>query len=163
MAIGLLILLVAVAVVVQIVLEVRTARRAGMSEATPVCANCHYPLGGWSSPRCPECGQDVQAIGVRPGPHVRRIGLRVLVVVCSIFVVGPMSWSVFGWVFDAKESHWDRRFVSLSIDRLTVHFFSEYSWRRFPPTTTLQTTLVISRFVESRQIEVRNGLDVQPG
>lgn len=49
----------------------RTSRFV-MSETTPVCPRCFYRLGGWSTPRCPECGTDVVEKGVRTGGIVTR-------------------------------------------------------------------------------------------
>ncbi len=143
MAIALVILLLAVPVVVQVAWEVRTVRRAGMSDATPVCANCHYPLGGWSSPRCPECGKDIQAIGVRTGPRIQQVGLGVLVVLSSIFVIGPVSWNGIGWVLDKKESETEMFFSSESLSALRVRVVSAYQWSRFPPKNNLQTSVEV--------------------
>jgi hypothetical protein len=56
--------------------------------APPGCGRCGYPLGSWSSPKCPECGADVRETGVRTG--ARRVGRLafVLVVLPAPLVAG---------------------------------------------------------------------------
>lgn len=56
-----------------VVRERSRVRRSGMSPARPVCASCLYPLGSWSTPRCP---------GVRRFPPARwsHAGLTALMI-----------------------------------------------------------------------------------
>lgn len=53
----------------------------------PVCAHCTYALGGWPTPVCPECGQDVRRVGVRAGGSPAAIVLAG-VVASAVVVLG---------------------------------------------------------------------------
>src|SRR5688500_1806739 len=67
----------------------RYAHQSRMSDHRPACSNCFYPLGGWSSSRCPECGVDVKSQGVRTGPQISLHLLQFAVIVLAFITVGP--------------------------------------------------------------------------
>jgi hypothetical protein len=110
----------------------RSAHRAGLSEDTPACARCLYPLGGWSRSNCPECGNDLRKIGVRIGSQSARYILAFIVVMVGIFGGGWLAGSVFGWIFAVEDLSWDTRWTSIDQPEYHVTLRSESHWRRFP-------------------------------
>lgn len=57
-------------------LERRRFRGLGISDASPACGKCLYPMRGWGSPVCPECGSSTLKVGVITGStKARRLAL----------------------------------------------------------------------------------------
>ena len=111
----------------------RNARATGMSSHTPVCGNCLYRVGGWSSPICPECGSDIRNIGVRIGPRTPRHLLNMLIVLTSIFGVEWLCMVVFGWLFATANFSWHTRWTSADEPKYHITITAKWKWRRFPP------------------------------
>ena len=151
-----LLIVLAVAVVV-IIWGHRSARATGMSPTQPVCARCLYRLGGWSSPVCPECGSDVRKVGVRTGPQTSRTVAAVLVVLCSLFGIGPFVGMGVGWLFAQRSGHAHARYESESGSRFFVTLETDFRWRRFPPLHDHHTRLVFTRLFASSSGAWHNG------
>lgn len=92
-------------------LERRRVASAGISTARPGCAGCLYPLGGWSSSHCPECGSDVETLGVRIGPKAVHRGFVGLTWGLLAFMGLPVSIGLASWLL---------RIQSQSVHRLMV-------------------------------------------
>jgi hypothetical protein len=94
----LLVAVVTVVVIAALVLQEKwRIRVAGISESRPACPRCFYPLGGWGSSRCPECGCDIRVEGARIGGREHRllgmIGLGLAIVVLDAVVLNALpNW-----------------------------------------------------------------------
>ena len=125
----LVLLMIAAAISIR---ERYVARRAGMSSTRPVCAACMYPLGGWSTSRCPECGADAQEVGVRIGPETPRHVLSALIVLVGIFGIGHLGFAAFGWLFATAQFNWHAHWSAAGPPQYHVTTTASWRWRRFP-------------------------------
>lgn len=132
----------------QVARERSIARAAGMSQATPVCAGCHYRLGGWTSPRCPECGVDVRVSGVRTGPRPSQFLLGLVVILLSLFIVAPVMTAATSLIFATKNQRTHGRITSTERPEFHVSFAIDSEWRRFPPRARHETELTFLAFTE---------------
>ena len=128
--------------------EERRARAAGMSETTPVCSQCHYPVGSWSSPRCPECGSDIRQVGVRTGPRISAFLFGLVILLVGFFIVAPLAAITTGWVFQSRNTGSQVEYQSSSIKNLHVLVEAESSWRRFPPRDDFEVSIALTKFLE---------------
>jgi hypothetical protein len=135
--------LIAAGVIVWRLLSHRTD--STISDHRPVCAACSYPLGGWSSPRCPECGADAREIGVRVGPRVWRQVLMIAMVALSLFVIGPFVFGMFAWVFQENHVNWHARWTHQGRPIYFVSLAVKSHWRRFPPKADFDQRVVLVR------------------
>lgn len=123
----------------------REVQRSGMSDAHPVCANCLYPLGGWSSSHCPECGADVAKIGVRIGAQTPRMLLTIIIVLGAFFGVGMFSLMLFSTLFAERSCQWQASWKSLDPPEFHITTTVESEWRRFPPRDTFHARMIFVR------------------
>lgn len=131
-------------------MEQRAAARARMSDASPVCANCHYRVGAWSSSVCPECGRDIRRIGVRTGPRTADLIAAAAVVAVSLFGIGPLAYMVLSQIFTAADSSAQLRYLSTTLDGWYLRFETEYSWQRFPPDFDSESSLLFTQILEDK-------------
>ncbi len=123
----------------------RAMRRAGVGAGRSGCANCFYPLGGWSSSTCPECGTDVCERGVRVRSKAPRLILLIAVLAGSILVARPIASFVSPLVF--HESHGNVHITyQLTADvEALVSLRLEYRIARFPRRRSTDATLHLLR------------------
>jgi hypothetical protein len=130
-------LIVLMIAIIAVAIGRRRAKRAGIGPNTPVCANCLYPLGGWSSPTCPECGSNVMRIGVRIGPQTPRQLLIALICIAGVFGTGLFATTGFGWIFETRHTRWHSRWMSKDMPRYYVTMAGTWNWKRFPRSNEL--------------------------
>jgi hypothetical protein len=117
-------------------------RRAGVDGARPGCASCLYPLGGWSGPRCPECGVDVRESGVRTGPTTSRrmagwgAGLLAVGVTLPLVSIGA------GWLLHTTQATRRLSLVAGSPAH-QVEFVITRDQARVPPTDEILVDVTI--------------------
>lgn len=117
----------------RIVREIYIARRAGMSERTPVCANCFYRLGGWTSSVCPECGTDLLKEGVRTGPRVSKSLAELVFILVTLVVVAPLTYIVTFQVFLKIVKHENAEIRSNADSSFEITYSAQSVSQRFPP------------------------------
>lgn len=83
------------------VLRIVRGRGHGAQRDRPLCARCGYALGGWPTPICPECGQDVRRVGVRSGGSPWVIVLAALIASAIVILVAPLVATVVTKVLPA--------------------------------------------------------------
>jgi hypothetical protein len=127
--------------------EESRARAVGMSETTPVCSQCHYPVGSWSSPKCPECGSDIRQVGVRTGPRISAFLFGMVILLMAFFVVAPLVAMATGWIFESRATASQVDYQSSSIPNLHVLLEAESSWRRWPPRDDFGLSIVLTKFL----------------
>jgi hypothetical protein len=128
--------------------EERRARAAGMSEITPVCSQCLYPVGSWSSPKCPECGSDIRQVGVRTGPRISAFLFGLVVLLVGFFVAAPLVGITTGWVFQSRNISSQVEYQSGSIKNLHVLVEAKSLWRRWPPRDDFEISVALTKFLE---------------
>jgi hypothetical protein len=126
----------------------RRKHQTVMGDHRPACANCLYPLGGWSSSRCPECGADVKDLGVRTGPQFSLHLLHFAVIILAFIIVVPLTINLFSWVFAQRQVHWDAQWTHKHERLYFVTLNVNAKWRRFPPTADFDQHVIVMRLPE---------------
>ena len=136
--------IVALVIVPLLFRELRTMRRAGMSQHAAVCASCHYPLGGWSSSRCPECGADCESDGVRVGLSTIR-PVRYGLMIATFLLGAPVCFVVIALLL--HESYRSLSAIGEPESRpgWTVSVEVEDAWRGDPARRDRTITVALSR------------------
>lgn len=119
----------------------RRIRRAGIGPYRPGCPACLYPLGGWTSPRCPECATDVAEHGVCARSDARRHARLVVATVLSLWVgvatFGPVAGYLVGAGDERVETH-----ARSQVDRdVYALIAAERVWSRIPPRSRRTVTV----------------------
>lgn len=130
--------------VARLVRERRQMRQARISDARPACARCLYPLGGWTSPSCPECGIDVRREGVRVAPRGRALAVTIALVALTILLVTPLTLLLSNRLFQESTGQQSILYEIRSMPGTFVGLDVRAQSRQLPPQHELMLTIRIT-------------------
>lgn len=111
----------------------QAVRRAGIGPDRPGCPSCLYPLGGWSGPRCPECGTDVAEAGVRFQSECRQRRWLAVATVATLWIGLPSVGLLAGFLAAAGDESFTSDAQSECDPGVRVRLEVEHAWSRVPP------------------------------